>query len=75
MGASLLESVAPLEHAVKLEPQNPTAHFDLATAYNRAGKKEEGQREFAIHRRLADKSAPPEGREGQAAGTNGTPQQ
>lgn len=80
-GASLLaqkkfaESVAPLEHAVKLEPQNPTAHFDLATAYNRTGKKEEGQREFAIHRRLADKSAPPDGGEGQAAGTNGTPRQ
>jgi len=80
-GASLLaqkkfaESVIPLERAVKLEPQNPTAHFDLATAYNRTGKKEEGQREFAIHRQLADKSAPPDSGGGQAAGSNGTPQQ
>jgi tetratricopeptide (TPR) repeat protein len=74
-GASLLaqkrfaESVAPLERAVKLEPQNPTAHFDLATAYNRTGKKEEGQREFAIHRQLADKSAPPDSGQGQTAGS------
>jgi tetratricopeptide (TPR) repeat protein len=49
------EAVAPLEKAVKLQPQNPIAHFALANALNRSGKREEAQREFAIHRQLTQK--------------------
>jgi tetratricopeptide (TPR) repeat protein len=46
------EAVAPLETAIKLDPRNPNAHYQLGTAYTRAGRKEEGQKEFAIHQKL-----------------------
>jgi len=46
------EAVAPLEAAVKLEPQNSAAHYNLAIAYTRSGRREEGEREFAIHRNM-----------------------
>ena len=58
------EAVAPLEAAVKLEQQNPSAHYNLAIAYTRTGRKEEGEREFAIHRDMVQKKpaegAPPQ---------------
>ena len=59
------EAVAPLETAVKLEPQNPGAHYNLAIAYTRTGRKEDGEREFGIHRDMVQKKpaegdAPPE---------------
>ena len=54
------DAVPPLEIAVKLEPQNPSAHYDLAIAYTRAGRKQEGDREFAIHRQMVQKQPPPE---------------
>src|SRR4030095_3790917 len=31
------EAIPPLEMAAKLEPANPGAHYNLATAYSRAG--------------------------------------
>jgi len=46
------EAIPPLETATKLEPQNPDAHYNLATAYTRAGRKQDAEREFAIHRKL-----------------------
>lgn len=46
------DATAPLETAVKLDPRNPDAHYQLATAYTRAGRKEDGQKEFAVHQRL-----------------------
>jgi tetratricopeptide (TPR) repeat protein len=58
LGASLVsekqfaDAIAPLETAVRLEPRNPDAHYNLAMAYTRAGRKQDGEREFAIHRRL-----------------------
>jgi tetratricopeptide (TPR) repeat protein len=58
LGVSLMslkrysDAVSPLETAVKLEPGNPNAHYNLATAYTRAGRKEEGEKEFAIHQKL-----------------------
>jgi tetratricopeptide (TPR) repeat protein len=50
------DAVAPLETAVKLEPQNPSAHYNLAIAYTRTGRKDEGEREFAIHRQMVQKN-------------------
>jgi Tfp pilus assembly protein PilF len=73
LGASLVsekqyaEAVAPLETAVRLEPRNPDAHYSLAMAYARAGRKEEGDKEFAIHKRLI-------GNEDGAAPSPGQPQ-
>jgi len=58
MGTSLVaarkfsDAIAPLESAVKLQPGNPTAHYSLATAYSRTGRKMDASREFAIHRQL-----------------------
>lgn len=67
------EATPPLEKAVKLDPRNPNAHYQLGTAYTRAGRKEEGQKEFAIHQQLlksqggaadhASPAAPPDGQQ------------
>jgi tetratricopeptide (TPR) repeat protein len=49
------EAIPPLERAVKLEPRNPGAHYSLATALTRAGRKEDADKEFAIHRQMTQK--------------------
>lgn len=67
LGMSLLEekayqdAVTPLESAVKLEPGNPAAHFGLATAYARTGRKEAAEREFALQKQAAADTAAGEG--------------
>jgi tetratricopeptide (TPR) repeat protein len=50
------EAVVPLETAVKLQPDNPVGHFQLATAYRRAGRTEEAERQFAAHRQVSEKA-------------------
>jgi len=65
LGSSLMsqrkfsEAVPPLETAVKLEPQNPVAHYNLAMAYARSGRKEAADKEFAVHREMMQKSGGP----------------
>lgn len=67
LGVSLIsqkrypDAIPPLETAVRLQPRNPDAHYNLATAYTRAGRKQDGEKEFAIHRQLTEDSpaAPP----------------
>jgi tetratricopeptide (TPR) repeat protein len=49
------EAIPPLETAVKIEPRNPAAHYSLATALTRAGRKEDAEKEFAIHREMTQK--------------------
>jgi tetratricopeptide (TPR) repeat protein len=62
LGRSYLSSeqaeaaIPPLETAAKLQGANPETHFQLATAYRRAGRKADADREFAIHRDLAAKA-------------------
>ena len=56
------EAVAPLRSAVRLQQGNPSAHYNLAVALSRSGKKEEAEKEFAIHRQLTQKPAPGEGK-------------
>lgn len=51
------DAIAPLESAVKLQPGNPAAHYLLAIAYARSGRKEDGDREFAIQQKLTQKGA------------------
>ncbi len=72
LGTSLLsakrfsEAIPPLEKAVKLEPRNPGAHYSLAMALTRAGRKQDADKEFAIHRQMTQKgeagqqAAPPQ---------------
>jgi tetratricopeptide (TPR) repeat protein len=61
LGVSLIstkqfsEAVSPLETAAKLEPRNPAAHYNLGMAYNRSGRKQDAEREFAIHRQMTQK--------------------
>lgn len=58
LGRALLASEEParaaaeLEQAVKLAPGAPEAHFSLATAYNRLGRREDAAREQAEFKRL-----------------------
>ncbi len=64
LGMSLLaekeyaNAVVPLEKAVKLQPANPAAHYSLATAYARTGRKEEAEREFALQQQAAGAQKP-----------------
>lgn len=64
LGTSLLtekkyaEAIPPLEVAVKLQPENPAGHYSLATAYTRTGRKEDAQKEFALHEKTSQKAAP-----------------
>jgi tetratricopeptide (TPR) repeat protein len=63
------EAIPPLETAVKLEPQNPAAHYNLAVAYRRDGRKMDADREFAIHRKMTEQNDALQGQQ------PGTPQQ
>jgi tetratricopeptide (TPR) repeat protein len=51
-----IEAVAPLEHAAKLQPDNPAAHYHLAIAYSRCGRKEEGERASVAFRQTSEKA-------------------
>lgn len=44
------EAVAPLEAAVKLDPRNGVAHYQLAFAYRRLGREREAEKELAAYR-------------------------
>ncbi len=65
LGMSLLteknyaQAIAPLEAAVKLQPANPGAHYGLATAYSRTGRKEDAAREFALQQQAAERMGGP----------------
>lgn len=47
------DAVAPLEKAAKLQPANPAAHYSLATAYARTGRREDADREFALQQKTS----------------------
>ncbi len=49
------EAMAPLQRAAKLQPSNPIVHLRLSNAYNRMGRKEDGEREFALYQSLSEK--------------------
>jgi tetratricopeptide (TPR) repeat protein len=51
-------SLPPLQTATRLEEGNPAAHYNLALAYSRLGRRDEAEKEFAIHRKMTDKPAP-----------------
>ena len=54
------EAIPPLEVAVRMQQDNPSAHYNLAVALSRTGKKEAAEKEYAIQRRLTQNSAPDE---------------
>jgi len=49
------DAIPPLQTAVKLEPESPIAHFNLATAYSRTGRKDDAEREFALLKQVSEK--------------------
>jgi tetratricopeptide (TPR) repeat protein len=49
------EAVAPLQVATKLQPDNPAAHFYLATAYQRSDRHQDASREFALQQQATEK--------------------
>lgn len=50
------EAVEPLESAVRLEPENAVAHYQLSFAYRRLGREPEAERELKTYRELHRKS-------------------
>jgi tetratricopeptide (TPR) repeat protein len=54
------EAIPPLQMAVRLQQGNPGAHYNLAVALSRTGRREEAEKEFAIHRQLTQKTPPSE---------------
>ena len=57
------EAIPPLEAAVRMQQGNPAAHYNLAVALSRTGKKEEAEQEFAIQRQLTQNSPPGEAKQ------------
>ncbi len=53
-GGRAAEAMSPLQAAVKLEPDNPAAHFYLGTAYQRTGRQQEARREFALQKQATE---------------------
>jgi Flp pilus assembly protein TadD len=49
------DAVAPLEQAVRLDPDNPNAHYQLSFAYRRVGRDQDAERELAAYREDHDK--------------------
>jgi Tfp pilus assembly protein PilF len=54
-GNRAADAIQPLETAVKLDPISPIAHFSLATAYSRTGRKEDAAREFNLLKQASEK--------------------
>ena len=49
------EAILPLETGVRLQPANPTGHYELAIAYNRVGRKEDAKREATLQKEAAER--------------------
>jgi len=48
------EAIPPLETYVKLAPDSPTGHYQLALAYAGAGRRDDANREAALQRQTAE---------------------
>ena len=46
------KAIGPLRTAVRLQPGNPSAHYNLGMALSRTGRNSEAEREFAIQREI-----------------------
>jgi tetratricopeptide (TPR) repeat protein len=55
-GGKPAEAISPLERAVKLQPDNPAAHYHLAIALRRAGQKEQADKEFAVYKEASERA-------------------
>jgi len=48
------EAILPLERYIKMQPEDPAGHYQLATTYSRTGNKAAAERELAEQRRLVE---------------------
>ena len=49
------KAVAPLQAAVRMQPGNPSAHYNLGMALSRTGRAAEAEKEFAIQKEIIAK--------------------
>ena len=49
------EAIPPLQTGVKLQPENPTGHYQLAIAYNGVGRKEDAKQEVRLQKEAEEK--------------------
>ncbi len=47
------DAVSPLESYVKMQPNDPAGHYQLAMAYSRIGNREGAARELALQNKVA----------------------
>jgi len=47
------EAIKPLEKYVKMQPEDPAGHYQLAIAYSRTGNKQSAEREMELQRKAA----------------------
>jgi tetratricopeptide (TPR) repeat protein len=52
-GGQPTNAIQPLQAAVRLQPENPTPHYHLAIAFNRAGRKPDAEKEFAVYQQTS----------------------
>jgi tetratricopeptide (TPR) repeat protein len=50
------EAIPPLETGVKLQPANPTGHYQLTIAYGKTGRKQDAEREMALFQQTSEKA-------------------
>jgi tetratricopeptide (TPR) repeat protein len=50
------EAIPPLETEVRLQPANPTGHYQLTIAYSRTGRKEDAAKEMALFQQTSEKA-------------------
>jgi predicted Zn-dependent protease len=60
--AKFADAVKPLEAYVKMQPDDPVGHYQLALAYGRTGNREGAMRETAAQKEAAAKRQPDAGR-------------
>jgi predicted Zn-dependent protease len=58
------QALSPLETYVKLQPEDPAGHYQLALAYSRTGNKDGAEREMALQAQAASRAKPTDSTEG-----------
>jgi tetratricopeptide (TPR) repeat protein len=63
-GSQFSQALSPLETYVKLQPEDPAGHYQLALAYSRTGNKDGAAREMALQAQAETRAKPANSTEG-----------
>ncbi len=63
-GSQFAQALSPLETYVKLQPEDPAGHYQLALAYSRTGNKDGAEREMALQAQAETRAKPTNSTEG-----------